>query len=74
MSRRFRTAVELHMPRTPVAPPPDTIEPHAPPEAPCTNCPPEQPGPAGPEYTPPPDPTYSPDVAPPETPAPDFDA
>ena len=58
------------MTRQPIEPAPDTIDPHAPAEAPATACPPESPGPCEPEYVCPPDPDYTPDAAPPERPEP----
>jgi len=58
------------MTNKPVEPAPDTIDPHAPPEAPAIVCPPEGPGPCQPEYTSPGEPTYTPDSAPMENPTP----
>lgn len=56
------------MPRQPIAPPPDTIAPHAPAEAPRIDAPGEQPAPGAPEHVCPPDPSYTPDTAPLEQP------
>ena len=54
----------------PIEPAPDTIDPHAPPEAPAIACPPEGPGRCEPEFTCPPDPSDTPDSAPVEAPLP----
>lgn len=61
------------MPHKPFGPTPDTIDPHAPPEAPRIDCPVEQPGRGTPEFSCPPDPAYRPDEAPQEQPSPDPD-
>lgn len=62
------------MPHKPVSPGPDTIDPHAPAEAPCTPSPTEQPGRCAPEHVCPPDPSYTPDSAPQERPILDPDS
>lgn len=62
------------MPHKPLSPGPDTIDPQAPAEAPCTPSPKEQPDRCAPEYVCPPDPGYSPDAAPLERPAYDPDS
>lgn len=54
----------------PIEPAPDTIDPHAPPEAPPIACPPEGPGRAEPEYVCPQDPSDTPGAVPAETPQP----
>lgn len=62
------------MPHKPVVPAPDIIDPRAPAEAPCTGSPAEQPDRCAPEYVCPPDPGYTPDLAPPERPVVDPDS
>lgn len=54
----------------PIEPAPDTIDPHAPLEAPAIACPPEGPSPCTPEFVCPPDPSDTPDAAPVERPLP----
>lgn len=54
----------------PIEPAPDTIDPHAPPEAPAIACPPEGPGKCEPEFVCPPDSDGTPDTAPTESPPP----
>ena len=62
------------MPRIPIEPQPDTVNPKAPAELPRIDCPVENPGGCEPEITCPPDPSYTPDAAPTERPALDPDA
>lgn len=61
------------MAKAPLIPPPDTIDPHAPPEAPPPAWPNEQSAPCGPEYAPPPPDVGTPDTAPQERPCPEGD-
>lgn len=58
------------MTERPIDPAPDTIDPHAPSEAPAIACPPEAPGKCEPEYVCPADPSDTPDAAPTESPQP----
>lgn len=62
------------MTHRPVAPAPDTIDPHGPAGAPHTASPVEQPDRCAPEHVCPPDPIYTPDAAPQERPAFDPDS
>jgi hypothetical protein len=62
---------ERIMTRKPIEPAPDTIDPHAPPEAPAIACPTEAPGTCSPEYSCPPSPSYTPDSSPIERPTPE---
>jgi hypothetical protein len=61
------------MPHKPIEPMPDTVRPETVPEAPRIDCPEEHPGNCPPDFVCPPDPSYTPDQAPPERPSPDPD-